>query len=185
VAVDFVAAVSKQFSLARLLDAAADAAGQLLAGARPPRPTVLLDLPRAQGQELFSSGRHADQEELSQILLGPRPDDPRSPREIDLVDDSGGGLVTVFETRIPGEWRLIFSPKRNAAGVVYALALAMAAAREGAGRVYDTDLQLNPDLGDPDEIVAATRLSEPRGEYREAARAYLAQFPQLRGWPGN
>jgi hypothetical protein len=185
VAVDFVAMVSKPFTLARLLEAAADAAAELLAGARPPWPEVLLDRQHGQGQQLFSSGRQANEEELSQIVLGPRPDDPRSPREIDLVDgDRDRDLASVFEVRSPGEWRLIFSPRRDAAGVVYALSLAIAAAREGSGRVHDHDLRLtDPDLDDPDEIVATTRLSEPSGSYQEAARAYLGQFPQLQGWP--
>jgi hypothetical protein len=155
----------------------------LLAGARPPRPEVLLDRRQGQAQQLLSSGRRANEEELTQIVLGPRPDDPRSPREIDLVDGSRDrDLASVFEVRSPGEWRLIFSPRRDAAGVVYALSLAIAAAREGSGSVYDTDLRLT-DLDDPDEIVAATTLSEPSGSYQEAARAYPGQFRQLQGWP--
>jgi hypothetical protein len=183
VAVDFAATATRSFPLDALVGTAARTAAELAGGVRPPAVEVVLDRPRADGRPV-SSGHRADAEEQRDFLLGPRPLPPGSDRAIDLLDGEGRDVVFVFESPAPGDWRVVASPVRAAPAIVWGLSVAVATALLGEGRVVSDDLRLfPPEVEDPREIVALTRLPASEGSFGDAATAFLRQFEHLGQWP--
>jgi hypothetical protein len=179
VAVDFEASVGRAFSLADLLARADAVTPELLGGAEGPPLTVVLDRKRVMGQ-VGAPGRVAGERELRDVRLGPRRLTLRSRPVIDVLEE-GEELVGVLESPGRDDWRVVFMPRRDAVGLVRGLTFAIAAAIEGHGTVIAHDVPLvEPPIGAPLDLVAATRLPPGRRSFADACREYLNQFPGTR-----
>jgi hypothetical protein len=183
--VDFAARVTISFSVGALMTTAGEIVARLLGLPDVLLPEVRLGRERHMGL-VTTRGRQPREGELDRMLLGPRPDPTNAWPAIDIIDRDGNDLVVPFESRSSsGGWRVVFTPRRDQAGIVWGLAFALAAARLGRGQLIDDDLRLtDPPITDPDVFVAAVR--KPANEtsgFDAAARGFIAQFK--RGWPAQ
>ena len=97
-----------------------------------------------------------------------------------LVDGStqsweeDGDFVTHFE--VTASWR-------TAASVVVAIAVLLAAAELGRG-TFDANIEQVSDgqATSPADLVERLRLTEPRGDFEEAARVLLSRTPGFAAW---
>jgi|GEM_PF-6331637 len=174
--VDFNALVLKPITMLNVLRTAESVLAELVGVADPPAIRAVIGR-RWQLGRTDDDGTEMTTEQLATVVIGLGRTDPG----IELIDESGADLAGLVVSTTSTDCILVVSPRRDARGIVSGLAIAMAAALLGDGRVIDNDLRLVEDEADIASIVASTRLPPHDQPIADACASYLRQFPQLEG----
>ena len=175
--VDLEVVLSRPVRLGELIDHGRRVLAELLGGDAP--ELVVRDGARAD-RPLMSTA------ETAGIVLGqPVPDNDHFRVDVPATGDQVH-VMAIDHADIDPEmgWEAVFSPSRSCVGVAVATGLALATAQVSEGRYVDGQIRMVPyDLGDPDIVIARTRLRAPVGDFDMRCEQYLRQFPHLGGWP--
>jgi hypothetical protein len=114
-------------------------------------------------------------------VLGPGTGQP----VIDVLDETGASLAVAVTLELPGEWRLVATPRADAFAFAAALALGLAVARAGRGTVDLDRFDVSTPTESPAEVE---QLLRPTGldscaSYQQAVAALADRVPGLRDWP--